>query len=45
MPTISVEIMKIIHERERCDKMCVVMRGSNSKGHKDIDNYCQRKWK
>ena len=29
MPIISVEIMKIINERERCDKMCVVMRWSN----------------
>ena len=30
MPIISVEIMKTIDERERCDKMCVVMRWSNS---------------
>ena len=31
MPIISVEIMKTIDERERCDTRCVVMRWSNSK--------------
>ena len=31
MPIISVEIMKIIEERERYDSRCVVMRSSNSK--------------
>ena len=31
MPITSVEIMKIIDERERCDTMGVVMRRSNSK--------------
>ena len=31
MPIISVEIMKIIDERERCDTGCVAMRWSNSK--------------
>ena len=30
MSIISVEIMKIIDERERCDSRCVVMRWSNS---------------
>ena len=30
MPIISVEIMKIIDEREKCDTKCVVMRWSNS---------------
>ena len=30
MPIISVEIMKIIHERERCATRCVVMRWSNN---------------
>ena len=30
MPIISVEIMKIIDEREKCDTRCVVMRWSNS---------------
>ena len=30
MPIISVEIMKIIDERERCDTRCVVMRQSNN---------------
>ena len=30
MTIISVEIMKTINERERCDTRCVVMRGSNS---------------
>ena len=30
MLIISVEIMKIIDERERCDKRCVVTRWSNS---------------
>ena len=32
MPIISVEIIKIIDERERCDIRCVVMRWSNSEG-------------
>ena len=31
MLTISIEIMKTIDERERCDTKCVVMRWSNSK--------------
>ena len=31
MPTISVEIMKIIDEGKKCDTSCVVMRWSNSK--------------
>ena len=31
MPIISVEIMKTIDERDRCDTKCVVMRWSNSK--------------
>ena len=30
MPTISVEIMKIIDETEKCDTRSVVMRWSNS---------------
>ena len=30
MLIISVEIMKIIHEREKCDTKCFVMRWSNS---------------
>ena len=30
MLIISVEIMKTIDERERCDTRCVVMRWSNS---------------
>ena len=30
MPIISVELMKIIDERQRCDTRCVVMRWSNS---------------
>ena len=30
MPMISVEIMKIIDEKGRCDTMYVVMRWSNS---------------
>ena len=30
MPIISIEIMKTIDERERCDTRCVVMRWSNS---------------
>ena len=30
MPIISVEIMKIIDEKEQCDTSCVVMRWSNS---------------
>ena len=30
MPIISVEIMKTIDERERCDTRCVAMRWSNS---------------
>ena len=30
MPIISVEIMKIIYDREKCDTGCVVMRWSNS---------------
>ena len=30
MPIISVEIMKTIDERERCDTRCVVMRRSNN---------------
>ena len=30
MPTISVEIMKLMGERERCDTRCVVMRWSDS---------------
>ena len=30
MPIISVEIMKIIDQREKCDTRCVVMRWSNS---------------
>ena len=30
MSIISVEIMKIIDERERCDTKCVVTRWSNS---------------
>ena len=29
MPLISIEIMKIIDERERCDTRWVVMRWSN----------------
>ena len=29
MPIISVELMKIIDERQRCDTRCVVMRWSN----------------
>ena len=32
MLIISIEIMKAIDERERCDTRCVVMRWSNSKG-------------
>ena len=31
MPVISVEIMKTIDERERCDTKCVPVRWSNSK--------------
>ena len=31
MSITSVEIMKTIDERERCDTMCVTMRWSNSK--------------
>ena len=31
MPIISLEIMKIIDEKEKCDTKCVVMRWSNSK--------------
>ena len=31
MPIVSVEIMKIIDEREKWDKKCVVIRWSNSK--------------
>ena len=31
MPIISVEIVEIIDERERCHPRCVVMRWSNSK--------------
>ena len=31
MVTISVEIMKTIDERERCDTKCLLMRWSNSK--------------
>ena len=31
MPIISVEIVKTINARERCDTRCVVMRWSNSK--------------
>ena len=30
MPIISVETMKIIDEKERCDTSCVVMRWSNT---------------
>ena len=30
MPIISVEIIKIIDERERCDTRCVVIKWSNS---------------
>ena len=30
MPIMSVEIMKIIDEREMCDTRCVVMKWSNS---------------
>ena len=30
MLIISVEILKIIDEREKCDARCVVMRWSNS---------------
>ena len=30
MPIISVELMKIIDQRERCDTKCAVMRWSNS---------------
>ena len=30
MPIISVEIMKIIDEKEKCDTMCVGMRWSNN---------------
>ena len=30
MPIISVEIIKTIDERERCDTRCVVMGWSNS---------------
>ena len=30
MPIISVEIMKTIHEREKCNTKCVVTRWSNS---------------
>ena len=30
MMIVSVEIMKIIDERERCDTSCVVMKWSNS---------------
>ena len=30
MPIISVEIMKIIDEKEKCDTKCIVMRWSNS---------------
>ena len=29
MPIISIEILKIIDERERCDARCVVMRWSS----------------
>ena len=29
MMIVSVEIMKIIDERERCDTSCVVMKSSN----------------
>ena len=31
MPITSVEIMKTIDNRERCDKRCLVMRLSSSK--------------
>ena len=31
MPIISVEIVKTIDEREKCDTRCVVMRWSNDK--------------
>ena len=31
MPTISIEIMETIDERERCDTKCVVMRWSDRK--------------
>ena len=31
MPIVSVEIMKTIDKKERCDIRCVVMRWSNSK--------------
>ena len=31
MPIISVEIMKTIDERERCDTRCVIVRWTNSK--------------
>ena len=31
MPIISVEIVKTIDEREKCDTRCVVMRWSNCK--------------
>ena len=37
MPIISVELMKIIDEMEKCDTRCVVMRWSNSKTVKDAD--------
>ena len=30
MPIISVEIIKVINERERCDTKCAVMRWGNS---------------
>ena len=42
MPRISVEIIKTINEREKCDSRCVVMRWSNSKvpiiGVRDNEN-------
>ena len=31
MLIISIEVMKIIDERERCDTRCIVMRWGNSK--------------
>ena len=30
MPIISIEILKILDKREKCDTRCVVMRWSNS---------------
>ena len=30
MPIISIEVMKTIDQRERCDTRCVVMRWGNS---------------